>query len=97
MFLLTNLNTMFELFMAEEPLPNTMFSGVLLWALIEVLVRNVRSLYALWRQKTPLTNGKVKEAKAHYRKMGEPWLKLGWKPTPWVHLIVAHCGGLKKL
>ena len=37
--------------------PNTMFGGVLLWTLIEVLLRNMRSLYTLWRQKTPLTNG----------------------------------------
>ena len=39
--------------------PNTMFGGVLLWTLIEVLLRNMRSVYALWRQKTPLTNGEV--------------------------------------
>ena len=37
--------------------PNTMFGGVLLWTPIEVLLRNMRSLCALWRQKTPLTNG----------------------------------------
>ena len=74
--------------------PNTMFGGVLLWALIEVLLRNIRSLYALWRQKTPLINGQVKEAKADFRKIGEPWLKLGWNSTPWVHWIVAHCGAV---
>ena len=50
--------------------PNTMFGGVLLWTLVEVLVRNMRSLYALWRQKTPLTNGQVQEAKTHCRKIG---------------------------
>ena len=54
--------------------PNTMFGGVLLWTPIEVLPRNMRSLYVLWRQKTPLTNGQVQEAKAHYRKIGEAWL-----------------------
>ena len=43
--------------------PNTMFGGVLLWTLIEVVLRNMRSLYALWRQKIPLTNGQVQEAK----------------------------------
>ena len=43
--------------------PNTTFGGVLLWTLIEVLLRNMRSLYSLWRQKTPLTNGQVQEAK----------------------------------
>ena len=37
--------------------PDTMFGGVLLWTLIAVLLRNMRSSYALWRQKTPLTNG----------------------------------------
>ena len=37
--------------------PNTMFGGVLLVTLVEVLLRNTRSLYAMWRQKTPLTNG----------------------------------------
>ena len=70
--------------------PNTMFGGVLLWTLIEVLLRNMRSLYALRRQKTPLTNGQVQEAKTHCRKIGEAWLRLGWKSTPWVHWTVAH-------
>ena len=59
--------------------PNTMFVGVLLWTLIEVLLRNMRSLYALWRQKTPLTNGQVQQAKTHCRNIGEAWLRLGWK------------------
>ena len=72
--------------------PNTMFGGVLLWTLIEVLLRNVSSLYALWRQKTPLTNRQVQEAKTHCLKIGEAWLQLGWKSTPWVHWTVAHCG-----
>ena len=54
--------------------PNTMFGGVLLWTLIEVLLRNMRSLYALLRQKTPLTNCEVQEAKTHCRKIGEAWL-----------------------
>ena len=58
--------------------PNTMFGGVLLWTLIEVLLRNMRSLYALWRQKTPLTNGKVQEAKTHCRKIGEALSPLTW-------------------
>ena len=64
--------------------PNTMFGGVLLWTLIEVLL--------LWRQKTPLTNCQVQEAKTHCLKIGEAWLQLGWKSTPWVHWTVAHCG-----
>ena len=54
---------------------NTMFGGVLLWTPIEVLLRNMGSLYALWRQKTPLANGQVQEAKAHCLKIGEAWLK----------------------
>ena len=54
--------------------PNTMFGGFLLWTPIEVLLRNMRSLYALWRQKTPLTNGQVQEAKTHHRNIGEAWL-----------------------
>ena len=74
--------------------PNTMFGGVLLWTLIEVLLRNMSSLYALWRQKTPLTNCQVQEAKTHCLKIGEAWLQLGWKSTPWVHWTVAHCGTL---
>ena len=74
--------------------PNTMFGGVLLWTPIEVLLRNMCSLYALWRQKTPLTNGQVQEAKSHCHKIGEAWLKLGWKSTPWVHWTVAHCGAV---
>ena len=71
-----------------------MFGGVLLWTLIEVLLRNMLSLYALWRQKTPLTNGQVQEAKTHCRKIGEAWLKAGWKSTPWVHWTVARCGAV---
>ena len=59
--------------------PNTMFVGVLLRTLIEVLLRNMRSLYALWRLKTPLTNGQVQQAKTHCRNIGEVWLRLGWK------------------
>ena len=58
----------------RNPFPNTMFGAVLLWTLIEVLLCNMRSLYALWRQKTPLTNGRVQEAKTHCRKIGEAWL-----------------------
>ena len=73
---------------------NTMFGGVVLWTLIEVLLRNMRSLYALWRQKTPLTNGHVQEAKTNCCKIGEAWLRLGWKSTPWVHWAVAHCGAV---
>ena len=72
--------------------PDTIFGSVLLWTLIEVLVRNMRSLYALWRQKTPLTNGQVQEAKTQCRKIGEAWLRLGWKSTPWAHWTVAHRG-----
>ena len=71
--------------------PNTMLGGVLMWTLIEVLLRNMCSLYALWRQKTPLTNGHVQEAKTQCRKIGEAWVRLGWKSTPWVHWTVAHC------
>ena len=74
--------------------PNTMFGGVLLWTLIEVLLRNMRSLYALWRQRTPLTNGQMQEAKTHYRKIGEAWRRLGWKSTAWVHWTVAHRGAV---
>ena len=74
--------------------PITMFGGVLLWTLIEVLLRNMRSLYPLWREQTPLTNGHVQEAKTHCRKIGEAWLRLGWKSTPWVHWTVAHCGAV---
>ena len=73
---------------------NTMFGCVLLWTLIEVLLRNMRSLYALWRQKTPWTTGPVQEAKAHSRKIGEAWLRFGWKSTPWVHWTVTHCGAV---
>ena len=71
-----------------------MFGGVLLWTLIEVFVRNMRSLYVLWRQKTLLTNCQVQEAKSNCRKIGEAWLKLGWKATPWVHWTMAHCGAV---
>ena len=60
---------------------NTTLGGVLLWTLLEVLLRNMRSLYALWSQKTPLTNGLVQEAKTHCRKIGEAWLRLGCKST----------------
>ena len=60
-----------------------MFGGVLLWTLIEVLLHNMRSLFALWRQKTPLTNGQVQEAKTHCRKIGEAWLRLIWKSSLW--------------
>ena len=74
--------------------PNTMFGGVLLWTLNDVLLRNMRSPYALWRQKTPLTNGQVQEAKTHCRKIGEAWLPLRCKSTPWVHWTVAHCGAV---
>ena len=74
--------------------PNTMFGGVLLSTLIKVLLRNIRSQCALWRQKTPLTNGEVQVAKTHCRKIGEAWLRLGWKSTPWVHWTVAHCGAV---
>ena len=73
---------------------NTMFGGILFWAFMEVLLRNMCSLYALWRQKTPLTNGQVQEAKSHCRKIGEAWLELGWKSTPWVHWTVGHCGAV---
>ena len=66
----------------------------LLWTLIEVSLRNMPSLYTLWRQKTPLTNGQVQEAKSHCRKIIEEWMKLGWKKTPWVHWTVAHCGAV---
>ena len=69
----------------RKPFPNTMFGRVLLWTLIEVLLRNMRNLYALWRQKTPLTNGQAIEAKTHCRKIGEAWVRLGWQSTPWVH------------
>ena len=54
--------------------PDTKFRGVLSWTLIEVLLRNMRSLYALWRQRKPLTNDQVREAKTHCRKIGEGWL-----------------------
>ena len=74
--------------------PNTMFGGVLLWTPIQVLLRILRRPYALWRQKTPLTNGLMQEAKSHCRTIGEAWLKLGWKSTPWVHWTVAHCGAV---
>ena len=74
--------------------PNTMFGGVLLWTLIEVLLRNMRGLYAFWRQKTPLTNGQVQEAKTPCCKFGEAWLRLGWKSTPWVHWTVVHCAAV---
>ena len=74
--------------------PNTMFGGVLLWTPIELLLRNMRSLYASWRQKTPLTNGQVQDAKTHRRKIDEAWLRLGCKSTAWAHWTVAHCGAV---
>ena len=54
--------------------PNTMFGSVLLWTLFEVLLCNMCSLYAFWRQKTPLTNGQVQQAKTHCCRIGEAWL-----------------------
>ena len=74
--------------------PNTMLGGVLLWTRIEVLLRNMCSLYALWRHNTPWTNGHVQEAKSHCCKISEAWLKSGWKSTPWVNWTVAHCGAV---
>ena len=71
-----------------------MFGGVLLWTLIEVLPRNMHSLYALWRQKAPLTNGHVQEAKTYCREIGDTWLEMGWKSTPWVHWTLALCGAV---
>ena len=50
---------------------------VLLWTLIEVLLRNIGNLYGLWLHKTPLTNGQVQEAKSHCRKVNGTWRKLG--------------------
>ena len=68
--------------------PNNMFGGVLLWTLIEVLVRNLRSLYALWgAQKTPLTTGQVQDAKSHGCKIREAWLRLGLMSTPWWPIV----------
>ena len=62
--------------------------------LIEVVLRNMRSQNAYWRQKTPLTNGQVQEAPTHCLKISEPLLPLGWKSTPRVQWTVAHCEAL---
>ena len=61
--------------------PNTML-WYPFWTLIELLPCNLHSLYALYTQKTPLTNG---PGKVHYRKLSEAWLHLGWKTTPGFH------------
>ena len=76
MLLLTNPKYHVRIHGLRNYFPNTMFGGVSLWTLIEVLLRNMRSLNALCRQKTPLTNGEVQEAKTHCRKIGEAWLRL---------------------
>ena len=74
--------------------PNTLFRGLLSRTCIEAWLRSMRSLYTLWRQKTPLTNGQVQEAKGHCHKIIEAWLKLASKSTPWVQWTVVLFGAV---
>ena len=65
-------------------------NGVAAWALIKVLLASFSSMYALWRKKSRLTDIEVAQCKDCAAKMGWCWLRLGSRPSPWVHWCVAH-------
>ena len=81
------LSVSYNVFINSSPTPRTFHVS-----LVTYDVSVDKGIYALRRQKTPLTTGRVQEAKSHCRKIGEAWLKLGWKSTPWVQWTVATCG-----
>ena len=66
--------------------------GVAAWALVKVVLESFSTMYTLWRKKYPLTDNEVKVCQECCAKMGRCWSRLGWRPSPWVHWVVAHSG-----
>ena len=66
--------------------------GVPAHALIHVVLSSFSAMYKLWRKKVPLTDMEVAQCKGCAAKLGRCWSRLGWRPSPWVHWVVAHSG-----
>ena len=85
---------------------NTTFGCVLLWTLMQLMLRNMRSLYALWRGKTVLTNGQMQDSKSHCPKSARHgWNWVGGQPHGFIgqwpfvgqcykHLVTVMCSAV---
>ena len=80
----------------RQHFPMRRASGVYVWVVVDVLLRNFTSLYGLWKERVPLIAAQISAACAHTARIGECWVKMGWESSPWVHWVVAHSTALLK-
>ena len=71
-----------------------MYRGQKVYAylVLKYLLRSIRTLHSLWRKTSYLTQS---DLTLHEREVGifaDAWKAFSWKPTTWVHWVVAHSG-----
>ncbi len=65
-------------------------------AALRILLRALSCLHSFWRQKTYLTDHEVVEYQRNIDLFANCWHAFQWKPTVWVHWMVAHSGFFMK-
>ena len=59
-------------------------------AVLRILFRTLRTVYAAWHQKTYLTDSDVDAYAKSVVQIQQCWHAFKWKPSVWLHWLVAH-------
>lgn len=57
---------------------------------LRVMLTNFQTLYNMWQLKAPLSDGQVSQCAQLTCMLGHTWRAFNWKPTVWVHWVIAH-------
>ena len=64
--------------------------GVLVHAVVRTLLRGLGTLHAFWRQEANLSDNQLREYESALTRCRQCWEALQWRPTVWVHWVMAH-------
>ena len=64
--------------------------GVMLHAVVRTLLRGLGTLHAYWRQEGNLSDSQLQEYETALTRCRHCWEALQWRPTVWVHWVMAH-------
>ena len=59
-------------------------------AALSVLLNSFKELHSIWSTRVPLTSSQVDLYLNQVNIFRQAWRAFGWKPTPWVHWVLAH-------
>ena len=59
-------------------------------AALAVLLNAFKGVHTLWSLRKPLTIQQIDQYTKHIENMRMAWVAFKWKPTPWIHWVLAH-------